>query len=108
MAQRHATATHLVYEDERYTFKETFEHAARAASVFRDVYGVHKGDRVAVVMRNYPQVRPSDPSSGPSPADQFTDVFHTNTNQHPRLNYRARQRRTASAAPITGGPGNVE
>ena len=57
VVKNHAEATFLVYENERYTFKETFEHASRAASIFRDVYGVHKGDRVAIVMRNYPQVR---------------------------------------------------
>jgi hypothetical protein len=57
MVRSHAAATFLVYENERYTFKETFDHASRAASVFRDVYGIHKGDRVAIVMRNYPQVR---------------------------------------------------
>lgn len=59
MVQIHAAATYLVYDNERYTFKETFEHASQAASIFRDVYGVHKGDRVAIAMRNYPQVRTS-------------------------------------------------
>jgi non-ribosomal peptide synthetase component F len=64
MAQRHAAAIYIVYENERYTLGETFGHATRAASIFRDVYGVHKGDRVAIVIRNYPQVRTSDPSPG--------------------------------------------
>lgn len=55
--QKAPTADYLVYEDERYTYQETLEQASRAASIFRDVYGVHKGDRVGIVMRNYAQVR---------------------------------------------------
>lgn len=45
----------LVYEDERVTFSaftRAVEHFARALA---DTYGVKKGDRVAIVMRNYPQ-----------------------------------------------------
>ncbi|GAB5458390.1 MAG: class I adenylate-forming enzyme family protein [Henriciella sp.] len=45
----------LVYEDERVTFAafaRAVEHFARALA---DTYGVKKGDRVAIVMRNYPQ-----------------------------------------------------
>lgn len=48
---------YTVFENERYTYSETFELASRAASVFREVYNVHKGDRVAIISRNYPQVR---------------------------------------------------
>lgn len=48
-------ATYLVLEDERYTYSETFALVSRAASVFREAYGVKKGDRVGIVMRNYPQ-----------------------------------------------------
>ncbi|KAF8318005.1 long-chain-fatty-acid-CoA ligase [Clavulina sp. PMI_390] len=51
--QKNANADYLVFEDERYTYKQTFDAASRAASIFRDVYDVHKGDRVAIVMRNY-------------------------------------------------------
>lgn len=55
--QAHGPADYLILEDERYTYAQTFEAASRAASIFRDVYDVHKGDRVGIVMRNYPQVR---------------------------------------------------
>ena len=51
-----ADRTYIVYEDERYTFAETWALTTRAASIFHDVYGVHKGDRVAIAMRNYPEV----------------------------------------------------
>jgi acyl-CoA synthetase (AMP-forming)/AMP-acid ligase II len=61
MVESHAEATFLVYENERYTFKDTFEHTSRAPSIFR---GVHKGDRVAIVMRNYPHVRYSAAAAG--------------------------------------------
>lgn len=54
--QAHGPADYLILEDERYTYAQTFEAASRAASIFRDVYDVHKGDRVGIVMRNYPQV----------------------------------------------------
>ncbi|KAF8322099.1 acetyl-CoA synthetase-like protein [Clavulina sp. PMI_390] len=51
--EKHANADYLVLDDERYTYQETLDACSRVASVFRDVYGVRKGDRVAIVMRNY-------------------------------------------------------
>jgi long-chain acyl-CoA synthetase len=45
----------LVYEQERSTFEEAWRHAARIASVLREDYGIDKGDRVAISMRNYPE-----------------------------------------------------
>jgi long-chain acyl-CoA synthetase len=45
----------LVYEDDRWTFDEHFRRAAHLAHVLRDEYGVRKGDRVAVAMRNFPE-----------------------------------------------------
>ena len=45
----------LVYEQERSTFEEAWRHAARIATVLRDDYGIEKGDRVAISMRNYPE-----------------------------------------------------
>jgi len=50
MVRSHAAATFLVYENERYTFKETFDHASRATSIFRDVYGIHKAAARPVVV----------------------------------------------------------
>jgi long-chain acyl-CoA synthetase len=45
----------FVYESERYTFKDTFEKASQIAHLLIDEYGVQKGDRVAISMRNYPE-----------------------------------------------------
>ena len=45
----------LVYEDERYTFEETWQRAATLAHALVNEFGVKKGDRVAVSMRNYPE-----------------------------------------------------
>ena len=48
-------ATFIVYEDERYTFADTYALAARLATQLSARYGVEKGDRVAISMRNYPE-----------------------------------------------------
>jgi long-chain acyl-CoA synthetase len=48
-------ATFLVYEDERTTFDEHFRAAAHLARQLRDRFGVEKGDRVAIAMRNFPE-----------------------------------------------------
>ena len=45
----------LVYEDETMSFGEHFRAAAHLATILRDRYGVQKGDRVAIAMRNYPE-----------------------------------------------------
>ncbi|KAK0481300.1 hypothetical protein IW261DRAFT_1470123 [Armillaria novae-zelandiae] len=50
----HADKTYVVYEKERYTFSEILEKAVRCAAIFRDVYGVRKGDRVSICSRNCP------------------------------------------------------
>ncbi len=46
---------YLVYADERVTFRATMLAVQHFAAVLRDRFGVKKGDRVAVIMRNYPQ-----------------------------------------------------
>ncbi|MGI9272768.1 MAG: class I adenylate-forming enzyme family protein [Woeseiaceae bacterium] len=48
-------ADFLVYEDERYTFKEVHRNILRLASALVNVYGVKPGDRVALLMRNCPE-----------------------------------------------------
>ena len=48
-------ATFLVYEDERMTFAEHADAAAAMAAALRDRWGVTKGDRVAIAMRNFPE-----------------------------------------------------
>ena len=45
----------LVYEDDTLTFEQHFREAAHLANVLRDRFGVDKGDRVAIAMRNYPE-----------------------------------------------------
>jgi long-chain acyl-CoA synthetase len=54
-SEARSEATFIVYEDERYTFEETFEQSAKVANVLINDYGVTKGDRVAISMRNYPE-----------------------------------------------------
>ena len=45
----------LVYEDETTTFEQHFRQVATLANTLRDRYGVSKGDRIAIVMRNLPE-----------------------------------------------------
>ncbi len=45
----------LVYRDERVTFSAHYKAVATLAARLRDEFGVKKGDRVALCMRNYPQ-----------------------------------------------------
>lgn len=50
-----ADGTFLVYEDEHLTFGEVRETYAALAAALVTRYGVRKGDRVAVAMRNFPE-----------------------------------------------------
>ena len=54
-AHARSDETFLVYEDERLTFDETWQHASRLASALTSTYGLKHGDRVAISMRNYPE-----------------------------------------------------
>ena len=45
----------LIYQDERYSFAETHANASALASQLVTKYGIQKGDRVAIAMRNYPE-----------------------------------------------------
>ena len=51
----HGDKDFLVYRDERITFGEHFGLVAGLARHLADEYGVGKGDRVAIGMRNYPE-----------------------------------------------------
>ena len=51
----HGDWTHIVYEDERYQFKETIEKANQLANRLIDKFDIKKGDKVAFSMRNYPE-----------------------------------------------------
>jgi len=46
---------YIVYQDERVTYTAMYRAVAHFAATLRDQYGLTKGDRVAIVMRNYPQ-----------------------------------------------------
>ena len=45
----------IVFEDERYTFIEAWRAAGRIGHVLVHRYGVAKGDRVSIAMRNFPE-----------------------------------------------------
>ncbi|KAJ7068258.1 hypothetical protein C8F01DRAFT_1117516 [Mycena amicta] len=47
--------TYTVFENQRYTFKDVLASSLKAAAVYREVYGVQKGDRVAICARNLPE-----------------------------------------------------
>jgi long-chain acyl-CoA synthetase len=51
----HGDADFLVYEDERTTFAAHYRAAATLAHRLSDEFGVSKGDRVAIAMRNLPE-----------------------------------------------------
>ncbi|SDL69532.1 class I adenylate-forming enzyme family protein [Nonomuraea jiangxiensis] len=55
MSRFHGEQIFLAYEDEHITFEEHFRRAATLAGRLIGEYGVRKGDRVAVAMRNYPE-----------------------------------------------------
>ena len=46
---------YIVYQDERVTFSAMYKAACNLASTLQVLYGIKKGDRVAIIMRNYPQ-----------------------------------------------------
>ena len=55
MSRSYGDADFLVYEDERVTFERHYRIAATLAHQLRDRFGVEKGDRVAIAMRNLPE-----------------------------------------------------
>ncbi len=54
-ARLHGDKTFLVYEDETWTFAETMARVDEIAHALVARYGIEKGDRVAIAMRNYPE-----------------------------------------------------
>jgi long-chain acyl-CoA synthetase len=54
-ARMHGDKPFLVYEDERRTYAETMAEVDALAAALVDHFGVKRGDRVAVAMRNYPE-----------------------------------------------------
>ncbi len=51
----HGDKTFLVYEGETYTFTQAMDQIDALSNLLVNTYGVKKGDRVAVAMRNYPE-----------------------------------------------------
>ena len=45
----------IVFDDERWTYDQAWRDAARIGHLLVTEYGVRKGDRVAISMRNYPE-----------------------------------------------------
>ena len=54
-SRKHGGAAFLVYEDERISFDEHYRAAAALATQLTDRFGVAKGERVAIAMRNFPE-----------------------------------------------------
>jgi hypothetical protein len=55
LARMRGDQLYIVYEDEHYTFAETMERVDAVGSMLVNRYGIQKGDRVAIAMRNYPE-----------------------------------------------------
>jgi len=53
--EQHADRDYLVYRGERWTFGDGLRIIAGLATHLREQYGVRRGDRVAIAMRNYPE-----------------------------------------------------
>lgn len=54
-ARDRGDATFLVYEDERWSFADVMSEVDALSAALVERYGVSKGDRVAISMRNYPE-----------------------------------------------------
>ena len=52
---REDESTFLVYEDERWSFTETARHIDALAHALVHTFGIEKGDRVGIAMRNLPE-----------------------------------------------------
>ena len=48
-------APYIVYEDEQWSFADVVAHVDAVGALLVDRYGVGKGDRVAIAMRNHPE-----------------------------------------------------
>lgn len=55
LATLHGDKDYIVYEDERYSYNEVAGQVRALAHLLVDTYGVGRGDRVALAMRNYPE-----------------------------------------------------
>lgn len=55
MARAGGSETFLVYENERWSFADVMQHVDALGHALVHTYGIRKGDRVAIGMRNYPE-----------------------------------------------------
>jgi long-chain acyl-CoA synthetase len=55
LSKRHDERVMLVYEDERFTFADVRRRATNLAHHLVRDFGIRKGDRIALAMRNYPE-----------------------------------------------------
>ncbi len=55
LSRGHGDQDYLVYEDERTTYEENFRISATIARQLQERFGVQRGDRVAIAMRNLPE-----------------------------------------------------
>ena len=53
--QQFAERDYIVYQQERLSYGDHYRKAAELATVMRERFGIEKGDRVALTMRNYPE-----------------------------------------------------
>jgi long-chain acyl-CoA synthetase len=51
----HGALTFLVYEEDRLSYAEHYRRAAALAANLAGCFGIRKGDRVAIAMRNFPE-----------------------------------------------------
>ena len=54
-AETVSDAEFFIFENERLTFQQSWDEASRLGHALVNQYGVSKGDRVAISMRNYPE-----------------------------------------------------
>src|SRR3954466_13083759 len=59
LSSLHGDKTLVVYEDEKVTFADHYRMASTFAHRLIDEYGVQKGDRIALAMRNFPEGLPA-------------------------------------------------
>lgn len=55
LSKSYGNRPYLVYEDDRMTYAENYDRVTRLAHLLVNEYGVNKGDRIAIAMRNYPE-----------------------------------------------------
>jgi long-chain acyl-CoA synthetase len=54
-ASTRSTLPFIAYEDERYSFEDIWQRSATVAKALVERFGVRKGDRVAISLRNFPE-----------------------------------------------------